>query len=260
MKQLTDKKALVTGAGTGLGKAMAIELGRRGAHVCVHYSKSKEGAEETADIIRKAGAIADIISADLGDVDQAQQLVQTAIEHMDGIDILINNAGMTNTMRFTDVTPDDFNELFNVNFRGMFFCAQAAIKYMRNHKRGAIINISSVHAMNTLPGYSIYAPSKGAIVSFTKQLAIEVARLGIRVNCIIPGCILVEADYRKNPDLSETEIGNCIPCGFTGQPEDIGKMAAFLASDEAKYITGSIHVVDGGLLAALAFSTPEAVY
>ncbi|MED9904927.1 MAG: glucose 1-dehydrogenase [Lachnospiraceae bacterium] len=257
--RVQNKKALITGSSTGLGREIALELAREGAEVTLHYARGHQGAKSAAEEINRAGGKAHVVQGDLRKTEDAQRIVREAAAAMGGIDILVNNAGLTDTMRFLEVKPEDFDNLFNLNIRGMFFCAQEAVRYMQKNGNGSIINMSSMHGIASLPGYSIYAPTKGAIIALTKQLSVELAADAIRVNCIAPGCIIVPSDYEKNPDLDVQEIAEAIPMKAVGNPLDVAKLAVFLASDDAKYITGDVTVIDGGILAKAAFATPEAV-
>jgi len=257
--RLHGKKVLVTGASSGIGRETAIEMAREGAEVVLNYYKNAEGADSAAREINGWGGKAHIVRADLGDVSEARRLAEQAIQMMNGIDILVNNAGISKTYRFFDVTQDEFDELYNVNIRGMFFCSQVAAAYMAENGGGSIVNVSSVHGMASLPGYSVYASTKVAIIQFSRQLAVELARYRIRINCVVPGCILVPRNFEDNLDLDAEEIAKTIPFKTVGTTQDIAKTIIFLASDDAKYITGNVTVVDGGLLAKLAFQTPESV-
>jgi len=255
--RLTGKKALITGAGAGLGREIAREFARRGADVALHYNASAAGAEQVLAEVKEMNINAALIKADLRDAGEAAALPDRAAEALRGLDILVNNAGLTNSLRFLETGINEYNDMFDLNMRGMFFCSQSAVKYMAGG--GVIINMSSVHGTHSLPGYTAYAATKGAIIAFSRQLSIELAKKNIRVNCIAPGCIIVDKDFERRPDLDVAELGHGIPLGKTGEPIDAARLAAFLASDEANYITGAVIPIDGGLLAKLAFSTPNAV-
>ncbi|MCZ7545698.1 MAG: SDR family NAD(P)-dependent oxidoreductase [Anaerolineae bacterium] len=175
MQKLHGKRALVTGSGTGIGREVALELARQGADVVLHYASSKGGAESAEEEIRALGRKVAVLQADLGDVDACFDLVDRAAGFLGGLNVLVNNAGLTETATFLDVTPALFDRLYHINIRGQFFCAQRAARYMLEAQGGAIINMTSVHGLLSLPGYSVYAGTKGAIIAWTRELAIELA-------------------------------------------------------------------------------------
>lgn len=246
---LSGRKILVTGAGTGIGRSVAIHLAGQGADIAVHYSHSDDGAVSAVDEIRAMGRRASALHADLGDVEQALRLPNAAAEVLGGLDGVINNAGITMNMAFQDTTPEQFDTLFNVNIRGMFFVSQSATRIMVPKAGGTIINISSVHAYTAMVEHSVYAATKAAIVGFTRTLSLELIQLGIRVNCIASGWVLVE-NQRKvlglDDSFDEVEAGQILPSGFIGKGEDIGKLAAFLSSTDSRYIIGQTITCDGG--------------
>ena len=251
--RLAGKRALVTGSGTGLGREIALEFGRQGADVVVHYFRSAHGAEAVAERIRGMGRRAAVFPADLSGVEACFGLVDRAAEYLGGIDILMNNAGISETEDFTDVEPNFFDLLYQVNVRGEFFCAQRAVKHMlEQDEGGVIINMTSSHGRSSLPGFSVYAGTKGAIWAWTQQLAVELAPLGIRVNGMCPGWIEVESFQKEIPDFDPEAIGALIPYGRMGDPKDIAKACAFMASDESDYMIGHVMVVDGGTMAKMA--------
>ena len=246
---LSGRKILVTGAGTGIGRSVAIHLAGQGADIAVHYSHSDDGAVSAVDEIRAMGRRASALHADLGDVEQALRLPNAAAEVLGGLDGVINNAGITMNMAFQDTTPEQFDTLFNVNIRGMFFVSQSATRIMVPKAGGTIVNISSVHAYTAMVEHSVYAATKAAIVGFTRTLSLELIQLGIRVNCIASGWVLVENQRRVlglDESFDEVEAGQILPSGFIGKGEDIGKLAAFLSSTDSRYIIGQTITCDGG--------------
>ncbi len=258
MATLAGKRALVTGANTGIGREVALELARQGADVIVHWWGNQAEGEQAAADIRALGRKSDVCEADLRDVDSCFRLIDFAAARLGGLDILVNNAGVTDTKVFREFTPQDFDNVFNLNIRGQFFCAQRALEYLS--ASSSIINMSSLHALASLPGYSVYAATKGAIVSWTRSLAVELAPKGIRVNAVAPGWIDVPSDHLKFPDIDLDAGGRQIPRRRVGDPLDVAKACAYLASDDANYVTGTVMVVDGGLHAQLSLVTPEAHY
>jgi NAD(P)-dependent dehydrogenase (short-subunit alcohol dehydrogenase family) len=254
---LDGKRALVTGAGTGIGREVALELARQGADVFVHYYGSRDEGESAAAEIRAFGRTTDLLEADLRAVDACLALVDTAAARLGGLDILINNAGLTETKPFVTFTAEDFDNLYHLNIRGQFFCAQRAVQHMKGG--GSIVNMASLHGITSLPGYSVYAGTKGAILAWTRALAVELAPQGIRVNAVAPGWIDVPSDHVKF-EIDLEAGGRQIPRRRVGKPLDVARACAYLASDAADYVTGAALVVDGGLGALLALQTPEADY
>ncbi|MCD6520244.1 MAG: glucose 1-dehydrogenase [Anaerolineae bacterium] len=251
---LEGKRVLVTGAGIGIGRGIALEMARQGADVVLSYYRSEEGAQSAVEEILALGHRAVAMHADLSQVPECFRLVGEAVEFLGGLDVLVNNAGVTLFKPFEEVTEADFDFLYGLNIRGQFFCAQRAARVMREQGNGGvIINILSVHALAGFPGVSVYSGTKGAIMAWTRALAVELAPYRIRVLGIAPGAIEVPRYYTEIKDYSAERMGKAIPWGRVGYPEDIGKVCAFLASEQADYIVGETVVVDGGLLARMAF-------
>lgn len=242
---LAGKLALVTGAGMGIGQGIALELARQGADVVVHYAGSEQGARETVAQIQALGRRSAAVQGRLGEIDACRRVVGEAISALGGLDILINNAGVTRALDFLDTTPEIYNEVFDLNIRGYFFCAQEAVRNMLTRGGGAIVNITSVHGGGGFPRHAAYAGTKGAIIAFTRTLAIELAPQHVRVNAVAPGVVEVPR-YFDIPDYNR-EFGNSmVPSGRVGTPGDIGSAVAFLASDAADWVTGQTLYVDGG--------------
>ncbi|MCS7256435.1 MAG: SDR family NAD(P)-dependent oxidoreductase, partial [Thermomicrobium sp.] len=191
MGKLDGKRALVTGAGMGIGRGIALALAQEGAAVALHYAHSRSGAEEAAEAIRSAGGRAVVIGGDLRSVAECRRVVDEAAAALGGLDILVNNAGVTRARPFLDFPEEVYDELFDLNMRSTFFCSQQAARYMAEQGGGTILNITSIHGAAGFPRHAAYAATKGAIIAFTRSLAIELAPLRIRVNAIGPGLIEV---------------------------------------------------------------------
>lgn len=254
MKKLSSKRALVTGSGTGIGREIALEFARQGADVVLHYAHSEKGAMAAVEEIRRNGGKATAFKADLGSVDAAKSLPRQAIEFLGGLDILVNNAGITLNLPFEDVTPEQFDTLYNVNIRAQFFITQAALPALVKQKGSSVINITSIHAFEGFREHSVYAGTKGAIVSYTRELAIELAPRGVRVNAIAPGCVVVENYWKTVENFDPKPLANCIPAGFHGEAIDVAHVATFLASEESRFILGQTLIVDGGTTSWMPFN------
>ena len=269
---LINKLILVTGAGTGIGRGVALELGRLGADVAVSYRGSTQGAMEVVEEIKGFGSRAAAIQADLSRVPDCFRVVEEAAQFLGGLDGIFNNAGLTFTKNFLDVSAEDFNRIYEVNIRGQFFCCQRAVPYMVERGKelqkrypdqpwagGSIVNMSSVHGAAGFIGHSVYAGTKGAINAFSRELAVELSSQHIRVNVVAPGSIEVPSYFKSDPNYTR-EMGNSmVPWGRVGLPEDVGYLAAYLMSDAAEFMTGHVLYFDGGLTAKMAiqYEPPE---
>ena len=248
--RLAGKVAFVTGSGQGIGQAIAIRLAEEGADVVVDDRVIGESARETVEAIQKLGRRVATVQGDLSNTADDRRIIAEGVAKLGKIDILVNNAGVERRADFWDVTEADFDFVVNINLRGTFFITQDFVNHLRETKRsGRIINISSVHEELPFPHFSTYCASKGALKMLCRNLAIELAPLGITINNIAPGAIQtpINKALLSNPDLLKALIAK-IPLGRLGTPGDVAGLAAFLASDEASYITASTFVVDGGIL------------
>ncbi len=256
MNTMQDKRVLVTGAGTGIGRGIALAFARAGAAVAVHYSRSSKGAEGTVAEIVAGGGKAAAFKADFSQIEPLQQMARDAVSFLGGLDVLVNNAGITMNMPFEKVSAEQFDILYHVNVRAPFFLTQALLPELEK-SGGVIINTSSIHAYEGYTEHSVYAGTRGAIVSYTRQLAIELAPRGVRVVGLAPGAVPVENHFKAVPEIDPkqmiAECGKGIPCGFAGTPEDIASVALFLASPGARYIVGQTLVVDGGTTSWMPF-------
>lgn len=243
---LEGKVALVTGASRGIGREIAIELGKAGALIAINYKEDDEGAKKTIDLLKTKGIFSKAYKGDVKNFSYSKKMIGNVISDFGKMDILVNNAGIAKVGLFMDMTEEDYNEVMDINFKGIFNCSNAAVKYMLPKKTGCIINISSIWGNNGASCEVLYSASKGAVNAFTKALGKELAPSNIRVNAIAPGVI----DTSMNNNLSEEEKENLkqeIPLMRFGKSDDIGKLAVFLASENSSYITSQIITIDGGL-------------
>jgi glucose 1-dehydrogenase len=247
--RLEGKVAAITGGDQGIGRAIVERFANEGADVALCYRSNKAGADEVVALVQKLGRKAAAFQADVGRVDQGQKFITDAVAALGRIDILVNNAGLERRADFWDVTEADYDLVLDVNLKGPFFVTQAFVNHRRQAKAGGkIINISSVHEELPFPHFTSYCASKGGIKMFTRNLSIELAPLGITINNIAPGAI--ETPINKNllndPAKLKPLLEN-IPLNRLGKPEDVAGIAAFLASTDSDYMTGTTVVVDGGL-------------
>lgn len=246
------KRALITGASNGIGKGIALELAKNGYDICVNYNSDGESAEKVCQAIRALGREAVAVQANVASLPDIDRLFESFFSAFGHIDVLVNNAGITRFKPFLDITPQMFEDMTNVDWRGAFFCAQHAVRDMRAHGGGVIINITSNHQDGQWPYAAVYAPTKAALNKFTRNLALEVARDGIRVVSVAPGYTHAKWSERLggNPEHQKhyRYLTNRIPVNAFGNPEQIGKACVFLCSDAAAYITGTCLTMDGGAL------------
>ena len=255
--RLGDKVAIVTGASRGIGAGIALRLAQEGAHVVVNFAHSAAAAEEVAGQVRALGREAITVQADVSQADQVQAMVDRAVATFGRVDILVNNAGVDPHAPFLEMTEEQWDWVIDTNLKGNFLCSQAAAREMARTGGGKIVIISSVHSMTTYVHITAYAATKGGLNAMARQLALELAPYHINVNAIAPGAVHVEKLARTVPGYTPHMFDHEIPVGSIGYPADIGAAVAFLASDDARYITGHVLVVDGGTTARLFLGVSE---
>lgn len=247
MRSLRGKVAVITGASRGIGRSIAIELAKAGASIIVNYKNNEEAAKNTLEIIKSLGSFGILVKADVSIYNEAKFLIDKAIENFGKIDILVNNAGISKIGLFIDMNEKEWDNIIDINLKGVMNGSHNALKYMVSQKSGTIINISSMWGNVGASCEAVYSATKGAVNLFTKALAKEMAPSNIRINAVAPGVI----DTEMNNCLSvneKKELEEEIPIGRFGEGEDIGKTVVFLASEASKYITGQVITVDGGMI------------
>ena len=243
---LDGKIAVVTGASRGIGRAIALELASQGAFVVVNYNGSKDRAEEVKKEIEAAGGKAEVYQCNVSDFEKCQAFIQDVIKTYGRLDILVNNAGITRDGLLMKMSEADFDSVIETNLKGTFNTIRFASRQMLKQRSGRIINMSTVVGIAGNAGQANYASSKAGVIGLTKAVARELASRGITVNAIAPGFIETEMTEVLSDAVKEASVAQ-IPLGRFGKPEDIAKTAAFLASDDAGYITGQVIQVDGGM-------------
>jgi 3-oxoacyl-[acyl-carrier protein] reductase len=257
--RLSNRVALVTGSSRGIGRATALAFAGEGADLVINYHSRSDKAEEVVSQIKQMGRKAIALKADIADRGEVDKMVEAAIGEFGKIDILMNNAGAIRRAEFLDTSQEDWSIQLRTNLDGTFNCTQAVAKHMVKRRYGKIISVSSVMGLGlSLTRLTGYGVSKGALITFTKQVALELGKYGINVNAIAPGVILTEFTYEGR---TEAEVQAHIErqkqtsmLGTVGKPEDIANVAVFLASDESAFITGQLIVADGGSMVLLSHS------
>lgn len=244
--EFKDKRVLITGGTRGLGRAIAVNFAREGARVAVSYSSDDSSALDTDAELKRISTQSLTIKADVSSRIAVEKMINDVLSKWDYVDILVNNAGIIRDKMLMFLKEDDWDRVLDVNLKGTYLCSKAVIKPMIARKSGCIINMTSPSALTGRISQTNYAASKGGVISFTKSLSREIARFGITVNAICPGVITTN----MTEDLDEktkNDFLKMIPMGRFGDPDDIAGAVLFLASEKARYITGQVLVVDGGL-------------
>lgn len=244
---LKDKVALITGGSRGIGREIALELGRNGVNIAISYVNNTEKAMEVVDEIKSYGVKAIAVKANVSIEEEVVQMIKAIEEKLDTIDILVNNAGVTKDNLIIRMKSEDWDEVMDVNLKGTFLCTKAVSRIMMKKRYGKIINITSVVGIMGNAGQSNYSASKAGVIGFTKSMAKELASRGIRVNGIAPGFISTDMTEVLKDEIKDAML-NAIPLNSFGNPKDIANLVVFLSSERSDYITGQIINVDGGLV------------
>lgn len=243
---LANKIALVTGGSRGIGKAIVLELAKSGAHVAINFAGNREAAEQVAQEVEALGRKSMLLQANVADSTAVQAMVKQVIDQFGQIDILVNNAGITRDNLMMRMKEEEWDDVLNINLKGVFNCTKAVTRQMMKQRSGRIINISSVVGAMGNAGQANYAAAKAGVIGLTKSAARELASRGITVNAVAPGFITTDMTAVLDEEIIK-QLTAQIPLSRLGQPEDIAKAVRFLASDEASYMTGQTLHIDGGM-------------
>lgn len=245
--RLKGKAAVITGGGRGVGRAVSLAFAREGADVIVNYASRREPAQEVVAEIQKMGQKAVAVQGNVASRDDCDQIVGAAVQHLGKIDILVNNAGVSRPAMLSKMTEAQWDEVVDIHLKGAFLCTQAASRHFMEQKSGRIINVTSVAGIVGTTGQINYASAKGGLLSFTKSCARELARFGVNANVICLGIVATEMTQRlqEDPKLKDIYLRRILLNRYA-EPEDVAPAFVFLASDEARYITGQLLCVDGG--------------
>ncbi|MEK5497116.1 3-oxoacyl-[acyl-carrier-protein] reductase [Bacillus altitudinis] len=244
---LTNKTAVVTGASRGIGRSIAIDLAKKGANVVVNYSGNEAKANEVVDEIKALGQQAFAVKADVSNAEEVQALMKQAVDTFGSIDILVNNAGITKDNLLMRMKENEWDDVININLKGVFNCTKAVTRQMMKQRSGRIINVASVVGVCGNPGQANYVAAKAGVIGLTKTTAKELASRHITVNAVAPGFISTDMTDKLDDNV-QTEMLKQIPLARFGAPEDISNVVVFLASEGAGYITGQTIQVDGGMV------------
>jgi NAD(P)-dependent dehydrogenase (short-subunit alcohol dehydrogenase family) len=244
--RLAGKVALITGAGTGIGQALALRFAREGALVGINYHENADGARQTLEQVRACGTDGEIFQADLRTADAARGVVDQAAEHFGRLDILVNNSGITSWGPFLDYTEAAFDDVLDTNLKGSYFASQAAgRRFVKQATPGRIVLVSSLVGVNAVQYLSAYSMTKAGLRMLARSLGLELGRFGITVNALGVGATLNERNLRDDPEY-DTHWGEVVPVGRAGTGDDAASAAVYLCSDEAAYVNGTTLMVDGG--------------
>ncbi|QPC46312.1 3-oxoacyl-[acyl-carrier-protein] reductase [Mangrovibacillus cuniculi] len=245
--KLVGKTAVVTGASRGIGRAIALELSAQGANIVVNYAGSEAKAMEVAEEVRALGTKAIVVQANVSNATEVQDMMKRAVEEFGSIDILVNNAGVTRDNLLMRMKEEEWDEVININLKGVFLCTKAVTRTMMKQRSGSIINVASIVGVSGNAGQANYVAAKSGVIGLTKTTAKELAPRGITVNAIAPGFISTDMTDKLTPEVKEAMLAQ-IPLARFGEPKDIASVVSFLASEDAKYMTGQTLHVDGGMV------------
>jgi 3-oxoacyl-[acyl-carrier protein] reductase len=244
---LEGKAALVTGASRGIGREIALELARQGANVAVNFSGSEAKANEVVDEIKALGREAFAVKCDVSNSVEVAEMVKGTVERFGKLDILVNNAGITRDNLLMRMKEEEWDDVININLKGVFLCTKAVTRQMMKQRVGRIINIASVVGVSGNPGQANYVAAKAGVIGLTKTAAKELASRNITVNAIAPGFITTDMTDKLSEEV-KSEMLKQIPLARLGEPKDIAKITAFIASDDSAYMTGQTLNVNGGMV------------
>lgn len=247
MGKFENKTAIVTGASRGIGREIALKLGREGAKVVVNYSGSKDKADEVVTLISEAGGEAFAFQANVSDSEQVKAMIDATMDTFQSIDFLVNNAGITRDNLLMRMKEDEWDEVLDINLKGVFLCTKAVTRQMMKQRAGKIVNLASVVGVIGNPGQANYVAAKAGVIGLTKTTAKELATRNITVNAVAPGFITTDMTDAL-PEEVKKQMQTVIPLGKLGKAEDVAAAVAFLLSDDASYITGQTINVDGGMV------------
>ncbi|NIQ38169.1 MAG: glucose 1-dehydrogenase [Proteobacteria bacterium] len=245
--KLYEKSAVVTGGGRGVGRAVSLAFAKEGAQVIVNYAMRAESAERVVAEIEKTGGKAIAVKGNVANKEDCEGIIKTAVDHFGRIDILVNNAGISRPAMLSKMTEEQWDEVVDVHLKGAFFCTQAASRYFKDQNYGRIVNVTSVAGIVGTTGQINYASAKGGLIAFTKSCARELAKYNVTANIVSLGIVFTEMTQRlqEDPKLREIYLKRILLNRYA-EPEDVAPSFVFLASDEARYITGQLLCVDGG--------------
>ncbi|MFD1928734.1 3-oxoacyl-[acyl-carrier-protein] reductase [Sporosarcina siberiensis] len=247
MNRFTGKAAIVTGASRGIGREIALQLAKEGAKVAVNYSGSKDKADEVVQLITDSGGEAFAIQADVSQTDSVKNMVDQTLERFGSIDILVNNAGITRDNLLMRMKEDEWDDVLNINLKGVFLCTKGVTRQMMRQRAGKIVNVASIVGVSGNPGQANYVAAKAGVIGFTKTVAKELATRNINVNAVAPGFITTDMTEALSDEVKE-QMTSVIPLGKLGSPENVARTVLFLLSEDAAYITGQTIHVDGGMV------------
>lgn len=247
MGRFDGKSAIVTGASRGIGREIALLLAKEGARVAVNYSGSKDKADDVVKLITESGGEAFAIQADVSDADGVKEMVDKTLEMFGSIDILVNNAGITRDNLLMRMKEDEWDDVININLKGVFLCTKGVTRQMMRQRAGRIVNVASIVGVSGNPGQANYVAAKAGVIGFTKTAAKELASRNINVNAVAPGFITTDMTDALSEEV-KNQMLSVIPLGKLGRPEDVARTVLFLLSEDAVYITGQTIHVDGGMV------------